>query len=145
MSLADFLPLRDVRHKHARADNIFHAGSGFLQSTLDIFQNLDGLDVCVSHAHDLAVRPRRCGAGDMDIRSKLYCARVTHGRFPRCTTGDVHSFHLSVSSLAEHFLADRSCRSSYFAAKALYLAAGAWVCQQKTPGNLASTCTPPID
>src|ERR1017187_2496686 len=105
MRLADFLPLRNVGYKHSRAHHILHAGAGFLQGALDVFQYLHGLGVRISHAHNVAVRPRGGGARDMDIRSNPHSTRVTHNRFTGCAAGDVHSFHGSISSLAIHSIA----------------------------------------
>jgi len=94
MRLADFLPLGDVGHKHARADDVFHAGANLLQCGFDILQGLHGLGVGVSHTNNLPVRSGCGGSRDMDVGSNLHCARVTHNGFPRCAAGDVRSFHL---------------------------------------------------
>src|SRR5580692_3861697 len=93
VGLADYLPFRDVRHEDASADDIFHAGACFLESTLNVLQSLHGWAVGVSYPYDLAVRPGRCGARDVDIGPNLHCTRVTHSRFPRCIARDVHSCH----------------------------------------------------
>src|ERR1051325_9244499 len=43
MSAADFFPLGDIHYKNARAHYIFQAGSGFLQSGLNVFESLNCL------------------------------------------------------------------------------------------------------
>jgi hypothetical protein len=63
--------------------------------------------------------------------TRLHCARVTHRRLPRCAAGDIDSFHGIDSSLAD------DCQQIILvAAEALYLAAVARMCQQKSAATL---------
>src|SRR4029077_8089807 len=63
VSAADFFPLGDVHNIEARAHHVVEGGAGFEQGGFDILYGLQGLDVNIANANDVAVGPRRGGAG----------------------------------------------------------------------------------
>ncbi len=93
VSAPDLLPLRDIDHVDARADDVLHCGSGPLQRGLDVSKRLERLHVGIAGAHNLSIGTRGCRAGYADVIANTHGPGIAHDGLPGCSAGDVLSRH----------------------------------------------------
>jgi hypothetical protein len=94
---ADFFPLGDVHNIEAGADHVVESGAGFEQRGFDIFYGLQGLNVNIANADDVAVGAGSSGTGDGDDVADTDGAGIADDGLPRGATGNVLTRHVCFS------------------------------------------------
>src|SRR6058998_2022382 len=89
MRTPDGLPMRDVGHVQARADDILESCTRLLERAADVAQRLHRLRVRIAGTHDLAARVRGGRARNVDDSSDAYRAGIADDRLPRGAAREV--------------------------------------------------------
>ena len=93
---ADIFPVRDISDEHARSDYIFEAGTGTDKCSFDVFNDLDGLRVGISDAHDFSIRAGRGRTGNADVIADAHRAGIANDGFPGSPGRNVLSWHIGI-------------------------------------------------
>src|SRR5580704_14560354 len=97
VSAADFFPVGDVHDIKASAYNVVKGGAGFEQGGLTILDGLQGLDVDIADADDIAVGASGGGAGDGNDVADTHGSRIANDGLPGGTAGNVLTRHVEFS------------------------------------------------
>jgi hypothetical protein len=94
---ADFFPVRDVHDIKASAHHVVEGGAGFEQGGFDIFDGLQGLDVNIANADDIAVGSGGGRAGDGDDVADTHGSGIADDGLPRGAAGNILTSHVCFS------------------------------------------------
>jgi len=94
---SDFFPVGDVHDIEAGAHHVIEGGAGFEQGGFDIFYGLQGLDVNIADADDVAIGTGGGGAGDGDDVADTHGSGIADDGLPRGAAGNILTSHVGFS------------------------------------------------
>src|SRR5580658_4067290 len=97
VSEAGQLPLANIGEKDTSANHILQLRACLVQSSLNIPQDLNALDVEIAQANNLSMLIEGGSPRDVDIGPDAYGSRIADHRFPARATGKILAIHRTPS------------------------------------------------